>query len=77
MKEESMKETQLDPTISLTVTLRDYFAAAALPQAIQSILYAMQMDGMKPDAALLSEFYADVAKMSYEMADKLLEARKR
>ena len=49
------------------MTLRDYFAAKALPAYLSHV-----SDG---GAAILSRCYAEAAKEAYEIADAMLDAR--
>ena len=49
------------------MTLRDYFAAKAMQQVMLRVV---------DDPRMLSRVAFDVANVSYEMADAMLEARK-
>ena len=51
------------------MTLRDYFAAQALPSVFKDYCEAARVDGWDPD------WRHEVAAESYEMADAMLAAR--
>ena len=57
--------TYLDPKTFLGMTLRDYFAACAL--TTQMMFAADEVD---------SDTCCEVARMSYKIADAMMEARK-
>lgn len=55
--------------------LRDYFAAAALPSAIERVVDAIKSKGgIEPQSDL--NIPLSMARMAYEIADAMLEARK-
>lgn len=57
------------------MTLRDYFAAKALPCALQTIMHDFSRDD--PDWAWSDRVDNDLlAELAYSMADSMLKARK-
>ena len=58
----------------MEITLRDYFAARAMPVAIKTLMH----DYTRDDEDWSWESYIDndmLAELSYEMADAMLKAR--
>jgi hypothetical protein len=60
--------------VNMEITLRDYFAARAMPVAIKTLMH----DYTRDDEDWSWESYIDndmLAELSYEMADAMLKAR--
>jgi hypothetical protein len=60
--------------VNMKITLRDYFAARAMPVAIKTLMH----DYTRDDEDWSWESYIDndmLAELSYEMADAMLKAR--
>jgi len=60
--------------VNMEITLRDYFAARAMPVAIRTLMH----DYTRDDEDWFWESYIDndmLAELSYEMADAMLKAR--
>jgi hypothetical protein len=60
--------------VNMEITLRDYFAARAMPVAIKTLMH----DYTRDDEDWFWESYIDndmLAELSYEMADAMLKAR--
>jgi hypothetical protein len=60
--------------VNMEITLRDYFAARAMPIAIKTLMH----DYTRDDEDWFWESYIDndmLAELSYEMADAMLKAR--
>jgi hypothetical protein len=71
------KTTHFDKQIgvNMKITLRDYFAARAMPVALKTLMH----DYTRDDEDWFWEGYIDndmLADLSYEMADAMLVARK-
>jgi len=61
--------------VNMKITLRDYFAARAMPVALKTLMH----DYTRDDKHWFWEDYIDndmLAERSYEMADAMLVARK-
>ena len=61
--------------VNMEITLRDYFAARAMPVALKTLMH----DYSRDDEDWFWEGYIDndmLAELSYEMADAMLVARK-